>query len=248
MGNSAEPGEMPGVNFYPLGDAAIVLEFGDHINRLTHGHIQAFTNYLDQHSFPGLVEYVPAFTTLTVYYDPWVVSRQGLLNPYTTVAALLEEMLLHVKTHPDKPTAKVIEIPVCYGGKYGPDLEYVASLHGLKPKEVIKLHTQTTYLVYMIGFAPGFPYLGGMVPEIATPRKEKPRARVPAGSVGIAGKQTGVYPIQSPGGWQLIGRTPLLLFNPHRERPSLLEAGDSIRFVSISEKQFEKKKEAAHGA
>ena len=234
---------MPEVNFYPLGDTAIVLEFGHHINRLTHGHIQAFTAYLDQHPFPGLVEYVPAFTTLTIYYDLWVVSQQGLVNPYATVAARLREMLLHVKTNPEKTAAKVIEIPVHYGGKYGPDLEYVASSHGLKPKEVIKLHTQTTYLVYMMGFAPGFPYLGGMASEIATPRKEKPRARVPAGSVGIAGKQTGVYPIQCPGGWQLIGRTPLLLFNPRRDKPSLLEAGDSIWFVPISEKQFEKIKE-----
>ncbi|PIQ20657.1 MAG: kinase inhibitor [Cytophagales bacterium CG18_big_fil_WC_8_21_14_2_50_42_9] len=234
---------MPEVNFYPLGDAAIVLEFGDHIDRLTHGYIQAFTAYLDQHLFPGLVEYVPAFTTLTIYYDPWVVGQQGLVNPYATVAARLQEMLLHVKTNPEKPAVKVIEIPVHYGGKYGADLEYVANSHGLKPKEVIKLHTQTTYLVYMMGFAPGFPYLGGMAPEIATPRKEKPRARVPAGSVGIAGKQTGVYPIQSPGGWQLIGRTPLLLFSPHRDKPSLLEAGDSIRFVPISEKQFDKIKE-----
>jgi inhibitor of KinA len=192
MENLSEPREMPEINFYPLGDAAIVLEFGDHINRLTHAHIQAFTTYLDQHPFPGLVEYVPAFTTVTVYYDPWVVSRKGLQNPYATVAALLEEMLWHVKTSFEKPAAKVISIPVCYGGKYGPDLEFVAGLHGLKPKEVIKLHTQTTYLVYMIGFAPGFPYLGGMSSEIAAPRKDKPRAKVPAGSVGIADKQTGV--------------------------------------------------------
>ena len=238
-----EPVETPEINVYPLGDAAIVLEFGNHINRVTHNHIQAVTAYLDQYPFPGMVEYVPAFTTITVYYDPWVVSRQGLLNPYTTVAAQLGEMLVHVKNKPEKPAPKVVEIPVCYGGKYGPDLEYVAGFHGLKPKEVIKLHTQTTYLVYMIGFAPGFPYLGGMAPEIATPRKDKPRTKVPAGSVGIAGKQTGVYPIQSPGGWQLIGQTPMVLFNPHRDRPSLLKAGDLIRFVPISEKQFEKKKE-----
>ncbi|PSR57426.1 kinase inhibitor [Adhaeribacter arboris] len=238
---------MPAINFYPLGDAALVLEFGDHINRLIHGYIQAFTTYLDQHPFPGLVEYVPAFTTLTVYYDPWVVSQQGLQNPYHTVAAYLTEMRAHVKVNPEEPAPKAVEIPVCYGGKYGPDLEYVANLHGLKPKEVIALHTQTTYLVYMIGFAPGFPYLGGMAPEIAAPRKDKPRAKVPAGSVGIAGKQTGVYPIQSPGGWQLIGRTPLLLFNPHRDQPSLLQAGDVIRFVAITEKQFEKKKAVANG-
>ena len=245
METIAEPREMPPVNFYPLGDAAIVLEFGHHIDRLSHSHIQAFMAYLDLHPFPGLVEYVPAFTTVTVYYNPWIVSQKGLLNPYAQVAALLEEMLLHVKTNSEKPAAKVINIPVCYGGKYGPDLEYVAGLHGLTPKEVIRLHTQTTYLVYMIGFAPGFPYLGGMSSEIATPRKDKPRAKVPAGSVGIAGKQTGVYPIQSPGGWQLIGRTPLSLFNAHRNQPSLLKAGDQIRFVPISEKQFDKKKEAA---
>ncbi len=241
------PGEIPEINFYPLGDAAIVLEFGDHINRFTHAHIQAFTAYLDQHPFPGLVEYVPAFTSLTIYYDPWVVSQQGLREPYATVASYLAEMRMHVKANSEKPATKTVEIPVCYGGKYGPDLEFVANLHGMKPKEVVKLHTQTTYLVYMIGFAPGFPYLGGMTPEIAAPRKDKPRAKVPAGSVGIAGKQTGVYPIQSPGGWQLIGRTPLLLFNPHRDQPSLLHAGDMIRFVAITEKQFERRRGMANG-
>ena len=238
---------MPEIKYYPLGDAAIVLEFGDHINRLTHGYIQAFTAYLDQHPFPGLVEYVPAFTTLTVYYDPWVVSRQGLQNPYAAVIAHLIEMRVHVTSHLKKTAPRQVEIPVCYGGKYGPDLDYVAGLHGLKPKDVIKLHTQATYLVYMIGFAPGFPYLGGLAPEIATPRKEKPRVRVPAGSVGIGGNQTGVYPLVSPGGWQLIGRTPLLLFNPHHDRPSLLRTGDVVRFVPVSEKQFEKKKEVAGG-
>ncbi|QNF33934.1 5-oxoprolinase subunit PxpB [Adhaeribacter swui] len=247
MEHPLAPEALTELNVYPLGDAAVVLEFGDHINRLTQRHIQDYTAYLDQHPFPGFVEYVPAFTTLTVYYDPWVVSQQGTQSPYHTVVTYLTEMRLHVKDSPEKPGTKTVEIPVCYGGKYGPDLEYVANLHGIKPKEVIELHTQTTYLVYMIGFAPGFPYLGGMSPDIAAPRKDKPRAKVPAGSVGIAGKQTGVYPIQSPGGWQLIGRTPLQLFNPHRDQPSLLQAGDMIRFVAITEKQFEKKRGAANG-
>ncbi|RDC63974.1 5-oxoprolinase subunit PxpB [Adhaeribacter pallidiroseus] len=246
MGNSLEPGNIPAVNFYPLGDAAIILEFGDHINRLTHQHIQATTEFLDQHPFPGLVEYVPAFTTLTIFYDPWIVSQRGSRNPYDAVMAYLAEMPYFEESSPEKSELKAIEIPVCYGGKFGPDLLYVANLHGLKPKDIIKLHTQTTYLVYMIGFAPGFPFLGGMNPAIAAPRKDKPRPRVPAGSVGIAGKQTGVYPIQTPGGWQLIGQTPLLLFNPHRDRPSLLQPGDQVQFVAITEKQFTKKKEATH--
>ena len=242
MGNPLEPGETPTITFYPLGDAAIILDFGDHINRFTHRHIQAFAEFLDQHPFPGLVEYVPAFTTLTVFYDPWIVSRQGQVNPYDTVATYLADIPFQNEASEEKPEPKAIEIPVCYGGKYGPDLTLVASLHHLKPKEVIKLHTETTYLVYMIGFAPGFPFLGGMNPTIAAPRKDKPRPRVPAGSVGIAGKQTGVYPIQTPGGWQLIGQTPLSLFNPYRDRPSLLQPGDQVRFVAITEKQFEKKK------
>jgi inhibitor of KinA len=237
-----------GVRLYPLGDAAIVLQFGDTINRQTHQTIQTFTAALEQQPFPGFREYVPAFTTVTVYYDPWIVSRKGLEDPYACVIQALTRILYQMRAQPGRTSAKLVEIPVCYGGKWGPDLEVVAALNEISPEEVIRLHTREEYLVYMIGFAPGFPYLGGMNDRIAAARKDKPRSKVPAGSVGIAGKQTGIYPIPSPGGWQLIGRTPLVLFDPRRESPSLLQAGDHIRFVPITEKEFERRKEEAHGA
>jgi inhibitor of KinA len=242
------PKNFPGLRLYPLGDAAIVLQFGDAINRQTHMTIQAFTAALEQQPFAGFREYVPAFTTVTVYYDPWLVSGKGERDPYACVTAILQQLLLQVKAQPETGCVHVVEIPVCYGGKWGPDLELVAALNEISTEEVIRLHTREEYLVYMIGFAPGFPYLGGMNDRIAAARKEKPRPKVPAGSVGIAGKQTGIYPISSPGGWQLIGRTPLVLFDPRRQSPSLLRAGDHIRFVPINEKEFERRKEEAHGA
>jgi inhibitor of KinA len=143
-----------------------------------------------------------------------------------------------VKQHP-----RVVEIPVCYGGEFGPDLGYVAEHNQLSVEEVIEIHTSGQYLVYMIGFAPGFPYLGGMSERIMAPRRQSPRLAIPAGTVGIAGMQTGVYPIETPGGWQLIGRTPLALFRPQDNPPSLLQSGDIVRFCQISDKEYEEYKE-----
>lgn len=138
----------------------------------------------------------------------------------------------------EAPPSRTVVIPVCYGGEFGPDLEEVARFHGMTEDEVIAIHAQGRYRVYMIGFAPGFAYLGGLSPEIATPRRATPRTHVPAGSVGIAGNQTGVYPLATPGGWQIIGRTPLALFRPHHEEPSLLRAGDIVQFCPITEEQY----------
>src|SRR5262249_55828790 len=132
------------------------------------------------------------------------------------------------------PESRTIDIPVCYGGECGPDLEDVARHTGLAPAEVIARHSAVTYLVYFLGFSPGFPYLGGLAPELATPRLSAPRKRVPAGSVAIGGRQTGVYPVESPGGWRIIGRTDLRLFDPNAEPPALLRTGDSVRFVSVN--------------
>ena len=227
---------------YPLGDSGIVVSFGDEINFGIHKRIQQFTEVLEQSLCKGMIEYVPAFATVTIYYDPWIMSEKGRRNPYTAISTYIEELLFR-QEEKSEAVARQIEIPVCYGGKYGPDLERVAAFHSLTPDEVISIHTNGEYLVYMIGFAPGFPYLGGMSEEIATPRKESPRNSIPKGSVGIAGMQTGVYPIETPGGWQLIGRTPLTLFNPEKDSPSLLQAGDRIRFVSISETEYEAQKE-----
>ncbi|AKD05109.1 5-oxoprolinase subunit PxpB [Pontibacter korlensis] len=226
----------------PLGDSAVELQLGDEIDIKTHHRLQAVAQVLEQHPFKGMVEFVPAFTTLTVYYDPWVLSQQGKLDAYSEVVRQLEVLVEQAEEINPEP-AKVVEVPVVYGGTYGPDLQDVAAHNGLSSEEVIRIHSSGTYLVHMIGFAPGFPYLGGMDSRIATPRKANPRASIPTGSVGIAGAQTGVYPISTPGGWQLIGRTPLLLFNPNREEPSLLHAGDEVRFVPISEEQYLARKE-----
>jgi len=143
------------------------------------------------------------------------------------------------KTENETHAAKVVRIPVVYGGEYGPDLESLAKLHDMTPEQVIEIHSGKDYLIYMLGFTPGFPYLGGMDPKIATPRLKTPRTKIPAGSVGIAGEQTGFYPLDSPGGWQLIGRTPLALFDPEREAPFLLSAGEYVRFCPIPEDRFE---------
>lgn len=243
-----EQSKIPAVQLYPLGDAAVVVQFGNELSEQTHKKVRAFSAYLQQHPFPGLIEFVPAYTTVTVYYNPWVISEKGHLNPYTKVTGFLQRMLPFVSDAEENAAPRVVEIPVLYGGEYGPDLEFVARINELSPDEVVALHTQQEYLVYMVGFAPGFPYLGGMNKRIAAPRRETPRQQIPAGSVGIAGEQTGIYPIQSPGGWQLIGQTPVPLFNPHNTSPSLLQAGNIIRFVAITEEEYKERKEQQYEA
>ncbi len=230
---------------YPLGDAAVVLELGQAIAPATHQLLQAFAQALAQHPLPGLREVVPAFTTLTVYYDPWVLSQASEIVPYEQVASYLLGLLPAAQAAlADYVPGPLVEIPVCYGGDFGPDLGLVASHAQLAPAEVIARHAQPEYLVYMVGFAPGFPYLGGLDAGLATPRRPTPRPLVPAGAVGIAGAQTGIYSLPTPGGWQLIGRTPLRLFDPGRARPSLLQAGDRLRFVPISEAEFQRLRHA----
>ena len=228
----------PAVEFFPLGDAAIVLQFGDGISPATHRAIQAFSACLARHPFVGLRECVPAFTTLTVYYDPWLVSENGQHQPYAQVLETLRQLLPAAQAAEGAAEATLIEIPVCYGGAFGPDLDFVARHARLGPDEVIARHAAPDYLVYLIGFAPGFPYLGGLDARLATPRKDRPRPLVPAGAVGIAGPQTGIYSLPTPGGWQLIGRTPRRLFDPDWARPSLLQAGQHLRFVPISEAEY----------
>ena len=229
------------IRFYPLGDAAVVLEFGTTISPATHRAIAAFAARLARRPFAGLREVVPAFTTLTVYYDPWLVSENcQYAEPYGRVTTQLQALLASTEESAAVAETETVEIPVCYGGALGPDLAFVAQHTGLSPAEVIARHTAPEYLVHMIGFAPGFPYLGGMDARLATPRRPQPRPLVPAGAVGIAGPQTGIYSLPTPGGWQLIGRTPLALFNAEWAAPSRLRAGQRLRFVAISEAAFAK--------
>ncbi|AMR26318.1 kinase inhibitor [Hymenobacter psoromatis] len=231
----------PPIRLYPLGDAAVVLELGQRIDPATHRLLQALARLLDQSPLPGLREYVPAFTTLTVYYDPWQLSQNPENSPYDQVASYLQSLLPAAQAAAAHyAPGPLVEIPVCYGGEFGPDLAAVAQHTRLSAAEVIQLHSAAEYLVYMVGFAPGFPYLGGLDARLATPRRAVPRPLVPAGAVGLAGLQTGIYSLPTPGGWQLIGRTPRRLFDAGRARPSLLQAGDRLRFVPISAADFQR--------
>lgn len=232
---------LPAVELFPLGDAAVVLEFGHEISEATHAAVQAVAAYLVQQPFAGLREVVPAFTTVTVYYDPWLLHQPGPDPPYAHAVARLRALLpAALATASARAAGPVVELPVCYGGAWGPDLALVASHAGLAPAEVIARHAAPAYLVHMLGFAPGFPYLGGLDARLATPRRAQPRPLVPAGTVGIAGAQTGVYSLPTPGGWQLIGRTPLRLFDPNWAAPARLQAGQRLRFVPISEAEYQR--------
>lgn len=217
-----------------------MLDFGGGISANTHAAIAAFSARLAQQPCVGLREVVPAFTTLTVYYDPWLASENGHYAPYGRVAGQLRTLLAAPAAAEAATETAAVEIPVCYGGAFGPDLDFVASHTQLGAAEVIARHSTPDYLVHMIGFAPGFPYLGGLDVRLATPRKAQPRPLVPAGAVGIAGPQTGIYSLPTPGGWQLIGRTPLRLFNPAWAQPSRLQAGQHLRFVPISAAEFQR--------
>lgn len=217
------------------GDSAINMEFGNEISQDINRKIRAVTILIEKRQIRGINELVPTYRSLMVHYNPLLIGYEKLVN-------ILKEIEENTKNI-DLPWPQVIEIPVLYGGDYGPDIENVANHNGLTVHELIKIHTSVEYLIYMLGFTPGFPYLGGMDKRIATPRLKSPRTKIPAGSVGIAGEQTGIYPLQSPGGWQLIGITPLELFNPGRENPILLKSGDYIVFKDIDEKEYGKIKE-----
>jgi len=212
------------------GDSALVVEFGDEISQEVNRKVHALADALGKSSLPGLGEPVPTYRSLLVHYDPLRLSCDE-------VKAFVLEVLQKCEEKPSFEP-RVVEVPVVYAGEFGPDIEFVAEHNGLSVEEVARLHSGTTYTVYMLGFTPGFAYLGGMSEAIATPRLETPRTLVPAGSVGIAGGQTGIYPIATPGGWRLIGRTPLKLFDPEGDPPTLLKAGDMVRFVPISEGEY----------
>jgi len=185
---------------------------------------------IDQKKTDGVIDLIPAYNELMICYDPLVISFRQLLDILHSLENIPDDISL--------PDAKTIRVPVLYGGEAGPDLNEVAKRNGLTPDQVINIHSSADYLIYMLGFTPGFCYLGGMDERIATPRKAEPRLKIPAGSVGIADKQTGIYPMESPGGWQLIGRTPLRLFDPAADPAFMFSPGDHIRFYGIDEKEF----------
>lgn len=222
-------------SFYSLNEYALTIEFGQTINQDILGQIIRFNTILHRNPFDGFHTAVPAYTTLSVFFDPLQVIRSSQLrgiNCYERITGYLTALGEQWDRDIIPPT-EPITIPVCYGGAFGPDLETVAGLHGLTAGEVIRLHSTAIYHVHMIGFIPGFAYLGGMPEQLATPRRTNPRTAVPAGSIGIAGQQTGIYPLESPGGWQIIGRTPFHLFDIDRKQPALLKAGDQVIFKAV---------------
>ncbi|MFD2922399.1 5-oxoprolinase subunit PxpB [Halobacillus naozhouensis] len=228
----------------PLGDQAVVISLGDEINEDTQHKVRILSHLLDQENPEWMIEYIPAFTTVTLFYSAVHFSHADEL-PYEVVSRKVDALMSTVSTG-ETEEARTIEIPVCYGGEFGPDLDFVAEHNNLTREEVIQIHSGGEYTVYMIGFAPGFPFIGGMSEKIAAPRRDSPRLKIPERTVGIAGMQTGVYPIETPGGWQLIGRTPMKLFTPEQDIPSLLRAGDRIHFKEISEDEYYSWEDASH--
>lgn len=226
----------------PMSDHAVMIDLGEDADETTLNKVQILTSRLESHPFDWVIDYIPAFTSIAIIYDPMKIACNVLAKDRLPYEYVMEQLIaiLSQKRKDEAIKQRVMEIPVCYGGTYGPDLEYVAEANNLTTDEVIHFHTSGDYIVQMIGFAPGFPYISGMSEKIAAPRKESPRLKIPAQSVGIGGKQTGIYPIETPGGWQIIGRTPLHLFRPEMMPPSLLQAGDKVKFISISAVEFSK--------
>lgn len=224
-GRENMPAEDSEFRYFPAGDSALVVEAGNEISPKLNQKIRGLVLALEEYALPGIRELVPTYRSLMILYDPAIIL-------FTELIEHIKHLEVHVQTV-ELPEPRIVEIPVVYGGDFGQDIDYVADYHDLNTEEVVALHSGRDYLVYMLGFTPGFCYLGGMAEELKTPRLETPRTLIPAGSVGIAGQQTGVYPIDSPGGWRIIGRTPLRLFDPQRTPPVLIQAGDYVRFTPI---------------
>ncbi|WP_051359410.1 5-oxoprolinase subunit PxpB [Paucisalibacillus globulus] len=218
-------------SFKLAGDQSVVVKFGNQMNEHTSQTVQKLSKVIEAKAIIGIEEVILGYTTLLIHYNPLKITYRDLL---TTVDLLIKEMdLSKFKGN------NTIEIPVLYGNDTGPDLADVARINNLTPDEVIDLHTAPFYSVYFLGFSPGFPFLGGLNDKIATERLDSPRNRVYAGSVGIANNQTGIYPVTSPGGWRIIGRTPISLFNPNSAKPFLLSPGDTIKFKSVTKKEYD---------
>jgi inhibitor of KinA len=217
------------LRFLSAGDRALVVEFGDRVDRVVSERVLRLDAIIRSNPPVGIAETVPTFRSLTIYYDPLLTSRaelQRAIGPWLDLG--------------DNPRsgARLWQVPVCYEGEFAPDLTEVAHLTGLTPTEIIALHSGTRFHVYMLGFLPGFPYMGDLPPQLALPRRADPRLRVPAGSISIATSLTAIYPYESPGGWHLIGATPIRMFDPERPNPALFAPGDAVRFQPIDAAAF----------
>jgi KipI family sensor histidine kinase inhibitor len=216
--------------FRVASDQSLLVSFGQQITLEGHRRVLKLVRLLEAEPLEGIVNLHPAYCSLLIKFDPLKLDHEGLQSKLLPCLTQLGSAPL--------PQPRQVEIPVCYGGECGPDLSDVAAMHGLTPAQVVELHSVSIYIVYFLGFAPGFAYLGGLQEALATPRLETPRAKVPQGSVGIGGAQTAVYPFATPGGWRLIGRTPLAMFRHDRSPMNLLQIGDHVRFRAISKEQF----------
>ena len=219
------------MRFLPAGDLAVSVELGDEIGREVNARVLALEYLIQQKGLPGVLETVPTFRSLLVYYDPFVIGCDELVASLT---ALIPEARAEVL-----PPARTVEIPCCYGGDFGFELAAAAARLGLTPEEMAGLHSGADYYVYFVGFTPGLPYMTGMPERLTIPRLETPRTRTPAGSVGIGGKQCSIYPVESPGGFWVLGRTPIRLYDPASPDPILLRAGDHVRFRRITREEFD---------
>jgi len=218
------------VKFLIYGDSALGVEFGNEISEAVNSRVRALYNMIIVNKKKGILEMVPTFRSLLVYYDPCILSYKKLVRMLKPMTDRIDILVTSSK--------RIIEIPVCYGGLFGEDMGKVCNYTKLNQEEIIKRHSSRDYLIYMMGFLPGFAYLGGMDAKLVTPRLDNPRVKINAGSVGIGGEQTGIYPLDSPGGWNLIGMTPVKPYLPYRKEPTLYKSGDYIRFKSISEEEF----------
>jgi len=216
--------------FRTAGDRGVLVEYGDVIDPDVNSKVRSMAIVMHENPPAGVIEIIPTYRSLLIIYDPSVTQPDELEKALNSLEARLGEIRI--------PPPRTVELPVCYGGEFGPDIDTVAETNHLTIEEVIELHCEPEYLIYMVGFTPGFPFLGGLSEKLHTPRLETPRTLVPEGSVGIANNQTGIYPIASPGGWQLIGRTPVKLFAPWRQNPFLYQAGDRLKFKPVSPDEY----------
>jgi KipI family sensor histidine kinase inhibitor len=223
-------GLYPKTLFYSMGDRGLLVEFGDEISREINEKVRRMALVVQDDIREGIVEVVPTYRSLLITYNPLLLPVEDLKKRLKRIEEGLQQAPL--------PEPKLTRIPAVYGGHYGPDLEEVARYHQISPEKVIQLHCSKPYLIYMIGFMPGYPYMGELPEELVTPRLKTPRLVVPKGSVAIAQRQTGIYSMESPGGWQILGRTPVELFDPGRDLPALLQMGDLVQFYQIGEKEF----------
>ncbi|GEP84887.1 allophanate hydrolase subunit 1 [Staphylococcus piscifermentans] len=227
------------MDYQIINEQSIMIKFEPQIDPETFKKVQQIVKYLEQQAIEAITEVVPSYRAVMIHFDQTKINAQELIDTLNLDNLDLADIEV-------SESSKIVYIPVVYGGEYGPDLKAVAEHNQLSTDEVIKLHTEPTYLIYMLGFMPGFPYLGGLDERLYTPRRDEPRVRIDAGSVGIANNQTGLYPQDSPGGWQIIGRTPLDVFDLNREPMTLYAAGDNIQFYEISEADFDEIMTAKH--